>query len=348
MTIRFFEVLYGPVDQPVDEWDVQHTFSYDDAKPKAVVYYDQNTPPDMIQEYYVRRNNWELEYQAKNFPGQYPLTHRWIMRQVPEDQNYKARAEKNGWDIWELSYHPYNMARLSEDKTEVTYYPTEKEARLDRPKTVKAVTYMRTVRGVHDEDDIAHYCSRYGIPYASEWELRFATTREEVRHVYVNGPRSCMSGENDMPYYGFHPTEVYACAPIAVAYMVSKNDPDHIAARTVVNMKSKGWIRIYGAHTQMERLLREAGYSRDPYCLQGHALLRIEATTPDYRGTYPMPYADYYYVVHRVSSCGNFWLVDMTAEEWDAKSVVSEDTAFLNDVEALMTGTHPALNNIQL
>lgn len=327
MAARAFEVLYGPVDQPVDEWKVHHTFNYDDEKPKAVTLWDGNVPPEMIQEFYVRRENWIIDYRAKNFPEKYPATHRWIMRQVPEDQDYIRRSEKNGWDIWELSYHPYNLARLSADKTEVTYYANEKDARLDRPKTIKAISYLRSVRCISDESDIAYYCDRYGIPYADNWEIRFATTREEIRNVYVNGPRSCMSGEQDMRYYGVHPTEAYACAPIAVAYMVSKDDPDHIAARTVVNMETKEWVCTYGARYQFERLLRENGYSQSSYCIQGYKLLNIRVELENsYRGSAIQPYYDFYHERSRTSSDDKYVLIDMTEEQYQAQIAANPET----------------------
>lgn len=337
-----FEVLYGPINTPMDEWDVQYTFNYDPEKSKATSHYGDNVAPEMIQEYYVRRNNWDLNYRHKLDPESYPLTHHWMMRQVPEEMDYKARAEKLGWVIWkDYTHQAYRMTRLSDDKTEVTFYSSEKDARLDRAKTMPTPRYLRTVLG-YDEDDIAAICRRQGIPYACEWELKFATTREEIRHVYVHGPRSCMSGENDMAHYGFHPTEVYACAPIAVAYLVSKTDPSHISGRAVVNMDKKGWIEIYGARSQMRMLLEQQGYAYNRYALQGERLLRLKSTTETYPNTYPMPYADYYYDRHNVSTCEKYWLVDIEPEDDERRHAVSavsavsdqiiEDAAFLNEL----------------
>ncbi len=308
MAVKMFEVLHGPVDLPLDEWDRQYTFAYDDEKAKGLNLYHDNIPPEMVQEHYVRRNNWDLEYKAKNWPETYPMTHRWMMRQVPAEQDYKKRAADNGWVIVDdLVHRDYSLPRLSDDKTQITYYETEKDARLDRPKTIKAVRYMRQLG--YDEDGVERLCNRYDIPYGSEFVLKFAKTREEIRHVYVHGPRSCMSGENDSEYYGVHPVEAYACDPLAIAYLVSKEDEEHISARVLVNTKTKEYIqKMYGASTQLTSLLRNEGYTRNNSCVRGEKLLVVKAVLENaYKGTEILPYMDFHYNEFVKSPCGNFW-----------------------------------------
>jgi len=302
----------------MDEWDIQGTFTYDPSKPKGLLIYADNFPPEYIQEVYVRRENWMRAYRHKVDPENFPNTHQFMMRQVPEEMDYKTRAQKNGWVIWtEYAAQNHHLPRLSDDKTEVTYYPTEKDARLDRAKTTSTVRYLRVERG-YDERDIEEVCRRQDIPYASEWELKFATTREEIRHVYVNGPRSCMSGEHDTSAFGFHPVEVYACDPIGVAYLVSKTDPDHISSRTVVNMETKQWVMIYGARSQMYSKLTELGYHPSDRAISGYKLLAIDATTKDYKGTFPQPYYDFRHNTCRRSSDDKYWLVDLSEDEYQA------------------------------
>lgn len=64
------------------------------------------------------------------------------------------------------------------------------------------------------------------------FDFLIAKTREEIRHVYENGPSSCLS--NKASHYlsaPVHPTEVLAAGDIQVAYI-----QDHlgIAARTLI------------------------------------------------------------------------------------------------------------------
>lgn len=309
--LKMFEVLYGPVDEPLDDWQVNSTHMFDPDKETSPSRWGDNIGPEMIQELYVRQPNWELTYSAKL--QKIEVTHRYMMRQVPSEQDYRKRARDNNWVMWDRFYspHDFQLPRLAEDRRTVTYYETEKDARLDRPKTVPALRYLR-LRG-YDEYDVASIARQYSIPYADEFELKFATTREEVQWVYVNGPRSCMSGDCEVRDYGFHSAEVYACDPIAVAYLIGKDDPEHIAARALVNTKTKKYVTIYGARPQMHEILVNQGYHQDYDALKGEKLLRLSFipiwNDVPQEPTYPMPYNDYSGRT-RASDCGQFWVVE--------------------------------------
>lgn len=106
--------------------------------------------------------------------------------------------------------------------------------------------------------------------------LFLATSVEEIRWVYINGPSSCMSGSS--PYklrYGF-PSDFYGyCKNTGVAFILSKTGS--VVARTVVtqNTKTKKWFstRLYLncddrnaiSETVFQEVLRKNGYDVGAY-----------------------------------------------------------------------------------
>lgn len=92
-------------------------------------------------------------------------------------------------------------------------------------------------------------------------ELSFATTKKEIERVYINGPNSCMSG----PSSGFlaggeHPCTVFGYDDdIAVAYLTKEG---RITSRTLVNTRTKTWLRVYG-DKPIKNKLKDLGYCQD-------------------------------------------------------------------------------------
>ena len=92
-------------------------------------------------------------------------------------------------------------------------------------------------------------------------KLFLATTPEEIEHVYLNGPASCMS--HPVAQYpntnGLHPTRAYAGGDLAVAYI--KDRAGTIKARTLVwPDKKKVGNLAYGDRDRMTAALKVAGY----------------------------------------------------------------------------------------
>jgi hypothetical protein len=262
-----FEVLYGHKDTPIDEWEVVHTQSS-----------LKDFGPEYIQEMYVRRMNWDNAHYRKE-TGVSDNGYKHIMREVPKERDYVARMAaredykpfeyqlQSGWDRTAL---PFCYAELVDGQ--VLFYANESDAIKDKRTKLSLARYLRSKFGM-PEYQVAEISEEYGVPYADEYVFKIATTREEIRFVYVNGPNSCMSGEltdKNTP----HPVESYACAPLGVAYIVHKDDPADIISRTVVNTELKTYVCIYGADTQMKHHLKAAGYKRGK-ALAGYKLLRL-------------------------------------------------------------------------
>ena len=109
--------------------------------------------------------------------------------------------------------------------------------------------------------------------FASQWtaiwtklhtaiELKFATTREEMRMVYENGPASCMCGDVSRFFThkaAPHPVKSYAGGDLAVAYLQRKSGK--ISARVLCWPEKKIYNRLYGEDTSMlDSLLKAEGY----------------------------------------------------------------------------------------
>lgn len=120
---------------------------------------------------------------------------------------------------------------------------------------------------------------------ASFTKLHFATTEDEIEHVYVNGPPSCMSHGAEHYASPIHPVRVYAAGDLAVAY--TKRTNGAISGRCLVWPEKKLRGRIYGDIDRMKLLLKAAGYDPEEDDLDGARLLKV----PVGRG-YVMPYID--------------------------------------------------------
>lgn len=98
------------------------------------------------------------------------------------------------------------------------------------------------------------------VEQASNAEVLFAYTREEIRNVYANGPSSCMSGGPERFHSTVHPVEFYAAGDFAVAY--TKNQRGKINSRVICLPSKKVFInRSYGATGPLLKTLKLMGYS---------------------------------------------------------------------------------------
>ena len=139
---------------------------------------------------------------------------------------------------------------------------------------------------------------------ASEpFTLEIAETADEIEDVYTSGPESCMShGTDDYATGGIHPSRVYAGHGLAVAFM--RADEGRITARALIWPSEKQSGRIYGDYGRLNRLLKDAGYSRGSFI--GAKLARIECGD-----AFVCPYLDH---GRYVDDCGSYLGVTESGE----------------------------------
>ena len=131
--------------------------------------------------------------------------------------------------------------------------------------------------------------------YISAVELKFASTREEIRHVYEIGPDSCMSGPSSKFFHrkeGPHPAEAYAAGDLAIAYTIRKNGK--INSRALVWPEKKVGGRRYGSEANLlGDLLKAEGYYQQAPSFENARLLLIDAVPYTKKPmTFVCPYID--------------------------------------------------------
>jgi hypothetical protein len=209
-------------------------------------------PPEM---------DWETREAERRKKGEYtPLAKKFQPRGFGDD------------GVWYL-------ARITEDK-QITFYENVKAARHDILTTMKPTRYLSRFVCHGDDDLMWEIMAELGLAGAG-LHLGFARSREDIRFVYENGPDSCMAGEAGRFYSSHvHPVEAYASPDLGVAYLLRgsedmRDDEAVIVARAVCNMNTKEWVRIYGEHKRMGKLLEEQGFMDNPFCLGGCRLLKV-------------------------------------------------------------------------
>lgn len=108
--------------------------------------------------------------------------------------------------------------------------------------------------------------------------MKITQDADEIEEVYVNGPSSCMSGDD----FSTHPARVYAGPDLALAYTGAIDDA---SGRAVVWPEKKLYSDIYGDCTRLKMLLTEAGYTYGR--MVGARVRKIAADNG-----YVMPYVD--------------------------------------------------------
>ena len=131
--------------------------------------------------------------------------------------------------------------------------------------------------------------------------LAFASTPEEIVHVYAHGPDSCMANQDYV--------KVYGAGDLAVAYLTYSNESEAIiCARVLCWPEKKVYSRVYAcdvadhaADSSADELIRrlhadgfEADELRNTRGLNGARLLKIA-----HDGSWVMPYIDHYAVDNR-------------------------------------------------
>jgi hypothetical protein len=230
-------------------WEVDHEFLYTSTRyigkisfGDSLNHFNEHSSPERNLEYLQEKLRiQELPWREKE---QYYFTNG-IYSALPEE--VLSKIKELG-----ITLDPEHFVRLCEDDpTMITYIPNEKYGEAGKYTDQKIGRYLQKYYTVDQKalPEISNLL--YLKTKLAECELHFATTREEIANVYLNGPSSCMSSSvGDFITDGIHPTEVYACDPIAIAYVTKKK---RIVSRSVVNTKTKEWVRIYGNEELLEK-----------------------------------------------------------------------------------------------
>ena len=129
-------------------------------------------------------------------------------------------------------------------------------------------------------------------------EIFFATTPEQIVHVYKTGPRSCMDDRHNFDELPEWPTAPYGAGDLAIAYTM--NSQRRIQSRCMCWPAEKLFGRCYGDIQRLEAAMKSEGYDH----LRGHTpfkkfvgakLLKIPTGDP---GEYVMPYFDDIILAH--------------------------------------------------
>ena len=226
---------------------------------------------------------------------------KWQVRKILNDQDWrKIQAEKIAsgafkpvpwhahpkWIEWSAKSPQCDhfVHCSTKDQNAIAYTKNVEAGQMDiRTRISPSKYFEKFVTGERSKAVVTYY-----TPYIQEWlaawtkyistsELKFATTRKEIRHVYEMGPDSCMSGERRLGSGGSpHPVEAYAGGDLAIAYIQRRNG--RISARAVVWPEKKAIGRRYGGDASLlHTLLVAEGYEETASSFENARLLAIEA-----------------------------------------------------------------------
>lgn len=149
--------------------------------------------------------------------------------------------------------------RSETDPTKIAFTEDDTKGAADRQTVTKPGRFLtKFFSDWLTPEDIAAMANEF-VAMAEPGTLKFAKTADEIEHVYVNGPRSCMAheaGKYDSP---FHPVRVYEGPDLAVAYIERGGD---ITARALCWPEKKRYGRVYGDDHRLTSLLAAEGYER--------------------------------------------------------------------------------------
>lgn len=233
------------------------------------------------------------------------------------------------WKMRDHDSHMYltHLIHVSEvDSTQVAFTPDERALIADKQTRMRPGKYLTkywgsgSLRPLFSEDEIRGMVERLAaLSTPKELHLIPNTDPDGWEWVYENSPPSCMRYNRDSRYlheglYGRgHPVRLYAHKDndLALAYIMaegasapkdytfwSKKDESVVAARTIVNVAAKTYLRIYcngdtDTTRTMEVTLAKAGFTHCCDTLAGQKLVRRT-----YDGGLICPYLDgnYLYV----------------------------------------------------
>lgn len=177
-----------------------------------------------------------------------------------------------------LTQYPGHFLHLSETTPgNVAFTQSSAHGERDRQTTIKPGKYLTKYFPDLPPPEVARLAGLISATTKSS-ELFIARTREEIAHVYKNGPNSCMSER--FRSLECHPSEVYAGPDTAVAYI--KGTGDRIVGRAVIRTSvPRGYMRLYGDDVRLLASLTAEGYG-EAVSFEGCRLLRINREESDY------------------------------------------------------------------
>jgi hypothetical protein len=203
----------------------------------------------------------------------------WIQREAAKFLNGTYIPTPWHNESWFKDRYPLHFAHVSTDKPGmVAYTESPDKGQLDRQMRINPGVYLtKYFSDVLSQSTITYLARCFAAKYEVS-ELKFATTREDMVAVYLDGPSSCMSHRtSDYKSCPTHPVATYAAGDLTLAYITDSSD--HCVARALVWDKKKQHSRIYADSPDHERrladALRDLGYDPD-WDFDGARLLRIE------------------------------------------------------------------------
>lgn len=242
----------------------------------------------------LKDRGWERKYTVTFLPSLDEL-YRWKYR---EETRFKGGEYiRVPWAGSELSaIEAIHYVHLSVDKPNmVAFTPDIEHGIIDKQTRMAPGRYLeRFYKGVFTKPQIADYVAAIAAMFST---FGVATTVEDIRLVYRNGPPSCMGGpESHTGQYwresnleGHMPCEVYAApSDLAVAYFGPKDKPAQRAViwpeRKIFSRDGDGNARVYGTGP-LRQMLEAAGYAHGSFA--GAKIRRIAV-----RNGVLMPYID--------------------------------------------------------
>lgn len=240
--------------------------------------------------------------------------YRWSIKKFRDDGLPEDWKEREAARFANGSYEPVPWANQSwaekaaehfahlslNDPGKIAYTEDAAKGECDRQTRIAPGRYLKKHFGdVLTAAEIEEYASEVSI-LTNACSLKITSDADEIERVYVNGPNSCMSGDEDDFSGHCHPTRVYAGPDLALAYT---GDTDDASGRVVVWPEKKRYSTIYGDGARLRMLLKDAGYEPGP--MTGARIRRI----PDSNGNgFVMPYIDGHYSVGE-SDCRQFFII---------------------------------------
>ncbi|RZN30500.1 hypothetical protein [Bradyrhizobium sp. Leo121] len=204
------------------------------------------------------------------------LNRKLIPRKVP-DLNWRSR-EQDRFDrgeyqkpfftsAWWGMYIPrdHYLHISKKDESKIAFTESAEKGEQDIQTQMKVGTYLQ--RYLSDYVSAVEISRIANLFVADQLglELKLARTPDEIEHVYVHGPHSCMAGPvEDLGEYGGdgdaeeHPVRAYGAGDLACAYVEREGE---IIARSICWPERKVFTSVYGEeHMLLRSMLTRAGY----------------------------------------------------------------------------------------
>ena len=186
----------------------------------------------------------------------------------------------------------WSIKRSGDNPALLAYYQSETKAARGLWTQIKPGRYLT--------QECSAWLTAKQIKYWAEWQSKgkepsgddepavvvlFATTPDEIEHVYTHGPQSCMSYPATYFESSEHPTRIYGAGDLAIAYLEDPDDSKRVSARAICWPERKVFGRVYPTENEeLQDELREAlhalGYEHVHQTsgkgLDGARMLRIE------------------------------------------------------------------------